>query len=612
MKSLSRREFMRVLGAAAAGAVATACQPQTVVVKETVEVEKIVKETVVVEKEVQKETVVTPTPDAYTTMYGEKLPRDAAPYDQQIYYVAGDINGNQTTFDFQVAVYQRFSLSDLFQDQLVNLNKDFSVIPASAESWEVSDDGLTWTFHIKPGLLWSDETPVTAHDWEATYELIASPEHAWDFAWFYMGVIDNWDACIAGEVPPTDVGVWAEDDLTLKIKTQVPWPPLPAMMQFGFVLQKAALEAHGPLYNSSLETNVSCGPFVLDVFEPGQRIEHVPNPHYQGFRGKPRLKRLVATYMDVATAFLAFQNHEIDALGYEWISAADLAIIQGDPILKNNYLRHYGDFRTDYLLFDTFNPPFNDLNVRKAFAYAVDRESIVKNVWTELRAMPAHSMLMPGYPASDTSGKLTQYQYYDPAKAKDYLSKAGFPDGKGFPKLELWLRGEGPFMQSVYEAVAASITQTLGIQIEVSNKDYKVYMDALNAKPTQVTFGGISYGMDFLDPSNLLGIWLSTGRHSWKNDEFDRLVREASSLTGDPAKRLEMFQEAEKILVDDVGGVFLNHRWQAELYQPYVQASGLRTPDSQGIAAWHWGNDWIWGELYIGSDVANFNTPRPV
>ena len=623
-KRISRRDFLHMSASLAAGAALAACQPKTVIVKETVEVEKekvvketvvvekekVVKETVVVEKEVEKEKVVTPTPDPYTTFYGEKLPRDAATYDLQTYKVFGNPGANMTTFDFQVAVYQRYPLSDLFQDQLVNLDKDFNVIPGSAESWEVSDDGLTWTFHVRPGLLWSDDTPVTAHDWEATYELIASPEHAWDFAWFYMGVLENWDECIAGEVPPEDVGVWAEDDLTLKIKTQVPWPPLPAMMQFSFVMQKKALEEHGPLYNSSLETSVSCGPYVLDVFEPGERIEHVPNPLYKGFRGKPRLKRLIGEFIDQATTFLAFQNYDIDELGYEWLSAADLAIVQSDPALRKNYLRHYGDFRTDYLLFDTFNPPFNDLNVRKAFAYAVDRESIVKNVWTELRAMPAHSMLMPGYPASDTEGKLKEYQYYDPELARDYLAKAGFANGAGFPKLELWLRAEGPFMQAVYQAVAASISETLNIEIEVSNKDYKVYMDALNAKPTQLTFGGVSYGMDFLDPANLLGIWLSTGRHSWKNDEFDRLVREASSMTGDPQKRLQMFQEAEKILVDDVGGVFLNHRWAASLFQPFVQAPGIRVPDSQGIAAWHWGNDWVWGELYISQDVTDYDTYR--
>ena len=118
----------------------------------------------------------------------------------------------------------------------------------------------------------------------------------------------------------------------------------------------------------------------------------------------------------------------------------------------------------------------------------------------------------------------------------------------------MWLRGEGPAMRAVYQASAASIAQCLNITIEVSNKDGKIYMDALNAKPTQLTLGAVSYGMDFLDPTNLLGIWVSSGRHSWKNDEFDRLVAEASNLVGDD-KEEQMFRDAQRILVDDVGGV---------------------------------------------------------
>jgi ABC-type oligopeptide transport system substrate-binding subunit len=114
-----------------------------------------------------------------------------------------------------------------------------------------------------------------------------------------------------------------------------------------------------------------------------------------------------------------------------------------------------------------------------------------------------------------------------------------------------------------------------------------------------LTFGAVSYGMDFLDPSNLLGIWLSSGRHSWLNEEFDSLVAEASSMVGDPEAREQMFRDAERILVDDVGGVFIAHRWQGDLFQPFVQGEGFREPDSQGIAAWHWGNDWNWGDVYL-------------
>jgi peptide/nickel transport system substrate-binding protein/oligopeptide transport system substrate-binding protein len=303
--------------------------------------------------------------------------------------------------------------------------------------------------------------------------------------------------------------------------------------------------------------------------------------------------------MNVATGFAAFQDGDIYQLGYEWLTPADFETVLNDPVLSANYLRHYGDFRTDYILFDTYNPPFDDLNVRKAFAHAVDRESIVKNVYGEVKAMPAYAMLMPGFPASDTEGVLKEYQVYDCDMAKQYLADAGYPDGEGFPPQEMWLRGEGPAMQAVYGAAAASIAECLNIDIEVSNQDGKVYMDALNADPTQLTLGAVSYGMDFLDPSNLLGIWLSSGRHSWKNEEFDRLVTEASSMVGDPEARTQMFKDAEKILVDDVGGVFIAHRWQGDLFQPFVQGEGFRTPDSQGIAAWHWGNDWNWGEVYL-------------
>jgi peptide/nickel transport system substrate-binding protein/oligopeptide transport system substrate-binding protein len=137
--------------------------------------------------------------------------------------------------------------------------------------------------------------------------------------------------------------------------------------------------------------------------------------------------------------------------------------------------------------------------------------------------------------------------------------------------------------------------------MEISNKDRKVYTDAMNAKPTELQIGVVSYGMDYLDPTNMLGIWLFGGRHSWKNDEFDRLINEATPLVSDPALRDQMFRDAEKILVDDVGGVFLFHRWQGTLYQPWVQGACLREPDSIGITGPHWGNDSCGSQTYIST-----------
>ncbi len=531
----------------------------------------------------------------------QELPADAAPLDQQVLRMPCNNNTNQTTFDFAVAVYQRFcgnALDLLFSETLTTFDKEFNVLPVTAESWSVADDGVTWTFKLRDGLMWSDGTPLTAYDYEATYRLTASPEHAWDFAWFYNGIIKNWDKAVAGEVPVEDIGFKAIDDHTLEITTEAPFPPLPGVMTYSWTLQKKALEEHGAFYNNDLATTVSSGPFILKEFDPGNRIVIEANPAYTGIF-PPRLQRIEGIYMSPDTYFAAFQNGEIDRVPYEQLSPADFAIIQSDETLSENYLRHFGDFRTDYLLFDTFSPPFNDLNVRKAFAYAVDRDAIVKNVYGEIKAMPAHSMLMPGFPDADVDGTLTEYQTFDCPKAKQYLADAGFPDGKGFPALEMWMRNEAAAMSAVYQATAASISQCLGISIEASNKDFKVYMDALNAKPTQLAFGSISYGMDFVDASNMLGIWVSTGRHSWKSEEFDKLVQEAGAIVDDPVKRSQMFKDAERILVDDVGGVFIAHRWQGDLFQSYVQGDSIRIPDSKGISGWHFNNLNVISDMYI-------------
>ncbi len=542
--------------------------------------------------------------------YKQALPADAAPFDEQILRLTCDIKASETTFDDQVSVYQKIcgiaKTQHLLTKTLVTLDKDFTVTPYAAEKWEVSSDGLTWTFHLKPGQKWSDGTALTAADYVATFQMESDPKNAWDFTWFYTGVIKNWDDIVAGKMAPTELGVKAVDDNTLEITTQTPWPALPSMMIFSWVSQKASIEKYGPLYNTDPKTSVSVGPFVLKEHEKGKKVVYEPNPQYTGVFTQPRLKQIVLTYRDMSTMFSAFQNHEIDLAPADGLSPADFEVITKDENLKKDYLRSYGDFRTDYLFFDTTKPPFNDLNVRKAFAYAVDRDAIVKSVFTEIKAMPAHSFLMPGFPASDSDGKLTSLQTYDCAKAKDYLSKAGFPDGKDFPKQEMWLRGEGPAMAAVYQASAASIAQCLNISIEVSNKDGKAFMDALNVRPTTLTFGAVSYGMDYLDPSNMLGLWVSTGRHSWKNEQFDKLVKEASSMTGDDAKRTQMFKDAEKILVDDVGGVFIAHRWGGDLIQPYVMGEGLRTPDKQGMAAWHWGNDALFEQIYLNKDASQY------
>ncbi|HJP33016.1 MAG TPA: peptide ABC transporter substrate-binding protein [Candidatus Latescibacteria bacterium] len=539
-----------------------------------------------------------------TTILGHALPVDAVPYAEQVLRVPCDNTRNENTFDHPVSVYQRYGcVQDLFSDTLVDLDPGFQPEPAGATSWSVAEDGITWTFHLRPGQMWNDGTPVTADDYVATFRLCASPEHAWDFAWFYSfigeGGLRNWDRIVAGELPADSLGVTAVDALTLQIVTEGVFPAMPSVMKFGYTLQKRALEEHGPYYNSDPGTSVSSGPFMLAEFDPGYRIVLEANPDYTGYR-PPRLARIEGIYMSPATYFLAYQNGEIDMVGHEQLTSADFAIIEADSSLMANYLRHYGDFRTDYILFDTFTPPFDNLDVRRAFAHAVDRKAIVSGVYGSIKAQPAHSMLMPGFPSADDSGELSELQRFDCGLARQHLADAGYPDGAGFPPLVMWLRGEPPATAAVYQASAASISQCLGIHLEVSNKDGKIFMESLNARPTRLQLGAVSYGMDFLDPANLLGAWRSGGRHSWSDPTFDRLVTEAGAMIGQPEERDQLFRQAERILVGDVGGVFIAHRWAGDLFKPHLRGDSFRRPDRHGISGNRWGDDSLWGDIYIG------------
>jgi ABC-type oligopeptide transport system substrate-binding subunit len=547
------------------------------------------------------------------TLNGVALPADAAPADQQVFVVHYDNTADFTTIDFYESVYKRGgAVADILSDALVRIDKNFQINPGAATKWEVDQTGLVWTFTLDPNLMWSDDTPVTADDYVATFRYAADPKHAWDFTWFFDGVIKNWKEVIAGTAPVDQLGVTAVDAHTLQFETVSPAPYLPAMLLYSMPLQKKALETHGGLYNSDPATSVSSGPFVLKEWRKGDRLIYEANPKYKG-SNKPFIQKIVVIGAAPSTDFAAYQAGEIDFVAGPNLSPADNDIVSADADLSQQFHPHYGDFRTDYLFFDTKNPPFDNLKVRQAFSRVIDRDGLIQSIIKPTQGIPAFSFLMPGFPASN-SKELSGIQSYDVEAAKKLLAEAGYPEGQGFPKLTLWLRNEAPVRQSVAQAIAASIKQNLGIDVEVSNKETKTFTDAMNAKPTQIQFGMVSYGFDFLDPYNMLSVWLSGGRHNWNNTAFDDLVKKAASFTGDPNERIKMFQDAEKMLVEDVGGIFIYHRTAGDLYRPYLKGAELE-PDNNGFAAMHWPGfatmNKLVGSMYISKDVESANRQLP-
>jgi ABC-type transport system substrate-binding protein len=535
-----------------------------------------------------------------------EAPADAAAPENSVFVMYGD-PAQSKVIDFYESVYERPGVADLFSEPLVRLDRNFQIQPAAAESWSGSEDGKTWTFKIRQGMTWSDGNPVTANDYVKTLQYAADPSHAWDFTWYFQGVIKGWNAVVAPAegtpaATPDSIGVHTgADDYELVVETEVPAPYLPAMLLYSWPLSKAALESSGPLYNTNPETAVSSGPFILTEWTPDQQIVYSKNDKYSGTLNVP-VNKVICKLATADNYFTMYQNNELDYV--QQPPPASVKVMQADPTTAKEVYSGVADFPTYHIFFDVTKAPFDNLKVRQAWSHVIDRDAIVQQILGPA-GKPAYSWLAPGFPASNSEG-LKDIQKFDPELGKQLLADAGYPDGKDFPKQELWVRDSTPEDKAVSAACAAMVKQYLNIDVEVVQKQPQEYMAALTAKPTQILLGWVRYGMDFFDPANMLGVWHSGGRYSWSNPDYDAKLDAASQFLGDPNERIKMFQDAERILVEDVPAVFVYHGTYVQFIKPWVTGQFLQ-PDDNGIIAMHWPNyttaSTVPQELYIRNDA---------
>jgi peptide/nickel transport system substrate-binding protein/oligopeptide transport system substrate-binding protein len=535
-------------------------------------------------------------------MLAQDMPADAAAPEQQVYRVAAD-PANAKVLDFYEQVYGRPGIADLFSEPLVRINRDFEIEPAAASEWSSNEDGTVWTFKLLETMMWSDDKPVTAADWVATFQYAADPEHAWDFTWFWSGDIVNFTEAVAGEVPVEEIGVrQGANEFELVVETVSPAPYLPSKMLYSLPLSKAALESSGPLYNTNPETAVSAGPFIIEEWLRDQTLTYKRNEKYSGTLEVP-IQKIIVKFAAPNTYFTLYEADQIDYT--EGPAPAELQLIEANPDTADQVYQGVGDFGCFYFFFDVDTAPFDDLKVRQAFSHVLDRETMKEQIWGK-QANAAPSFLAPGFPASNTDA-LADIQKFDPELAKQLLSEAGYPDGEGFPALTLQVRGgANPVEIATTQAYGSMLNEHLNISVEIQNVDRQAFYDAMGAKPTEILFGWVSYGMDYFDPSNMLGVWLTGGRHPWSNADYDAKLKEATVFLGEAEERIAMFQEAERILVEDVPAVFTYFSTPIQLVKPYLAGPALE-PDKNGITAVHWPGyttmDTVPAELYLGSDA---------
>jgi ABC-type oligopeptide transport system substrate-binding subunit len=583
---LTRRDFLKLTGLSGATVVLAACVPPAAAPP----------------AQPAAATAPAQAPEAaagkIVNALGVELPADAAPLADQVVYLQG-YNNIAISGDWFKVNYRQLPGTQLMGEPLAILDKDMALNPGSAESWEVTEDKTVWRFKIRKGQQWSDGKPFTAQDWVNSFQYGADPATAFDFAWYFF-FMKNWSKVNQGELPVDQLGCRALDDYTLEVSTEYPGPYVPAWLSIGVPHPKHAFDKYGEAWSLKPETFVSSGAFTLGKVNPDQETEWVINPNYTGVM-KPLVEKIVyvpgtqpvggSAEQPAVTlaAYLAGQYYNTGPWSLPNLS--DLRRAQTDV---PNELHSYPHWQTYYVGMNTLKPPFNDLKVRQAFSHAIDRETLTSTVLKD-QGVPAYTMLMKGFPGEHVD-KLKDIQKFDVDAARKLLAEAGFPDGKGFPKQEMWIRG--PDRPEGAEAVATMLAKNLNIEVTMVQAEVKTFMESLNAK--ELLFYWVPYQFDFVDASNLLSIWRSDGRHAWKNEKFEELLMQADSEFADSAKRDDLFYQAERVLVEDVPAVFVFHPTFWQLWKNWLVGEDL-TPNKAGYAAWNYLNFRIYRTWYNNS-----------
>jgi oligopeptide transport system substrate-binding protein len=471
-----------------------------------------------------------------------------------------NLDPNRSSFATEAAVIRQ-----VFEPPL-NFDKDLKPVPAAASSFDVSQDGKTYAFHLRQGAKWSDGQPVTAKDFVYSYKRILDPDTAAEYASFFTdaGIVGAADYN-SGKGSADAVGVRAVDDNTLEIKLDEAsgfFPNLAALWVVAPVRQDV-IEKAGPGWAQDPATYIGNGPFKMTEWVHQDHITLVPNPNYAGT--KPTLQKV--TYLMVTSGeadYAAYRNNERD---WTLVPDADVQTVRGDSQLSKEAVE-YTELTTFWLIMNNAKPPLDNLMVRKALSKAIDRQAMIRDIAAGV-GKPATSMIPPGMPGYQP--ELGKDIDFDPTAAKSLLSQAGFADPAQFPQLHFRF-ATTTANQSRAEFIQAQLKQNLGINIVLDSMEAKAYQAAYKDKDYELAFGG--WGADYPDPQNwmasLFGCKASNNKYSYCDQQFDQASAKGDTGT-DLNQRLQAYAQAQQILIQDLPVAPLFYRGRMVLVKPWVQ-----------------------------------------
>ena len=432
----------------------------------------------------------------------------------------------------------------LFEGLVTKHPKTLEVIPGVADSWVVSDDGLIYTFHIREDAKWSNGDRLTANDFVQSWHRALMPALANEYV-ESLFVLKNAEKFFKQELEFSEVGVKALNDNTLQVELKNPTPYFLQLLDhhsmfpvhIHTIKKFSSVDERDSTWTKP-ENFVGNGPFVIREWTPGKIFSVIPNPYYWDAK-MVRLKEMrfypVEQLLAEERMFKAGQLHKT-----EWMPIAKIEKykIANDPeYVTFPYLATY------FYIFNITKPPMDDVRVRKALAYAVDRESIAKNI-TKGQQLPAYALTPPDVLGYTSKAKMT----YDIELARKLLADAGYPNGEGMPSLEL-IYNTSEDHQKIAQAVQQMWKKNLNINVTLQNQEWKVFLD--NQKQSNYQIARMAWVGDYVDPNTFLEIFITNGgnnRTGWSNANYDKLIRSAASAKSRD-ERYDLLQQAEQILV---------------------------------------------------------------
>lgn len=448
---------------------------------------------------------------------------------------------------------------------LLAVDQNGQLAPGQAESWETSEDGLTWTFHLRDGLKWSDGSDLTANDFVYSWKRVCDPMVAAPYAETVLSMVEGYDKAIEGDLDALQVV--ATDNNTLVVTLSAPCSYFGSLAAFATLspVQQATVEANGDAWATKAETYISNGPFYVSDWVPGSYIMMTKNPYYWN-ADAIKLDGIKWNLIeDSNAAYSAYQTGEVlmikDVPTEEIPSLKENADFYVDPIIG-----------TYYLSMNIDREPFNNADVRKALSLAIDRD-YVANTLMQGTYSPAGNLMGPGW--IDTDGKqfkdnanggkeyidTTNYEA-DLEEAKQLLADAGYPNGEGFPTITYSTNDVG------YHKVVAEYLQQawaeLGIDLQVDIVEWASFTPMRRNGDYDVARNG--WVGDYSDPSNMLDLFYSTNGNNdgkFNNADYDAAM-DLSRTTLDAAERSTALHNAEDVLMEEAGCIpvaYYNDFW---------------------------------------------------